>query len=289
MYNFYINQDTCSRCNGCVEVCPLFIIEKRGEIISFKEDFLEICMSCGHCMAICPTKSIYSKGLDYEKDFFEFSEKDDFFSLIETRRSCRRFKAEPLKREEIEKLLWAISQAPHSDKEQHVEISVINSREKIMEALPLISKFYDNLEKCFKNPFISKLFKLLIPKEDYNTLKNFILPHINKGIYRNIGYDYDGITRGAHTLLIFHAPYASEEHWEDSYIFTTYATLTAHFMGLGSTIIGLIPPAINRSKKLKEIFKIPKENVAVSSIVLGHPKYKFKRGIKKKLKNIIWV
>lgn len=246
-------------------------------------------MACGHCMAICPTKSIYSKGLHYERDFFEFSEKEDFFSLIEARRSCRRFKAEPLKREEIEKLLWAISQAPHGDKEQHVEVSIINSREKIMEALPLISKFYDNLEKGFKNPFISTLFKFIIPKEDYNTLKNFILPHIIKGVYRNISYDYDGITRGAHTLLIFHAPFASEEHRDDSLIFVTYATLAASSMGLGSTIIGLIPPAINRSKKLKEIFKIPKGNVAVSSIILGYPKYKFKRGIKRKLKNIIWI
>lgn len=289
MYNFYINQHTCSRCNGCVEICPLFIIEKREEIISFKKDFLEICMSCGHCMAICPTKSIHSKGLDYERDFFEFSEKEDFFSLIETRRSCRRFKAEPLKREEIEKILWAISQAPHGDKEQHVEVSVINSREKIMEALPFISAFYDNLEKVFRNPFISMLFKFLIPKEDYNTLKNFILPHIKKGIYRNISYEYDGISRGAHTLLIFHAPAASEEHRDDSLIFITYATLAAHCMGLGSTIIGLIPPAINRSKKLKEIFKIPEGNVAVSSIILGYPKYKFKRGINRKLKNIIWV
>lgn len=289
MENFFVNHSTCSKCSTCAEICPVLAIEKDSGNIKFKSNFTHLCLACGHCMAVCPTKSIYSKNLDYERDFFEFSENNDFFSLIESRRSIRRFKQEPLKKEEIEKILYGISQAPHGDKDQHVEISVINSREKIMEALPLMCKFYDDMERWLANPIINIGLKLLVPKDQFNTLKNFILPHIKKGIYRNFSYEYDCITRGAHSLLIFHAPIGSEEHKDDSIIFVTYATLIAHSMGLGSTIIGLIPPAINKIDKLKEIFEIPKGNEAISSIIIGHPKYKFKRGIKKNLKNIKWI
>ncbi len=272
-----------------MEIGPVLAIENNNGNINFKNGYKHLCLACGQCMAICETKSIYSKNLNYEKDFFEFSKEDNFFSRIEMRRSIRRFKQEALKKEEIENILKVISQAPHRDKNQHVEISVINSREKIMEALPLICKFYDKMEKWLKNNFTYLILKLLIPKDQFNTLNNFILPHINKGLYRSFSYEYDCITRGAHTLLIFHAPISSEEHKEDGLIFTTYAMISAHFLGFGSTIIGLIPPAINKIYKLKEIFCIPKENEAISSIIIGYPKYEFKRGIKRDLKKIYWV
>lgn len=289
MENFTIDLKSCSKCATCVEICPVLAIGKNSGNMYFKDDFKELCLSCGQCMAVCPTKSIYSKNLDYEKDFFEFSEKNDFFSLIETRRSVRRFKPEPLKKEEIEKILYAISQAPHGDKSQHVEVSVINSREKILEALPFLCKFYDDMERWLANPFIHFGLKHIIPRDMFNTLKNFILPHIKKGIYKNFSFEYDCITRGAHTLLIFHAPVDSEEHKEDSIIFVTYATLAAHSLGLGSTIIGLIPPALNKIDKLKEIFDVPPKNEVISSIIIGYPKYEFKRGIKKSLKKIYWI
>lgn len=289
MQNFSIDYETCSKCGICVEICPVQVIEKNSSDVSFKKDFIHLCLACGQCMAICPTKSIYSKGLDYEKDFFEFSKNNDFFSLIESRRSIRKFIPKAVEKEKIEKILYAISQAPHGDKNQHVEISVINSREKIMEALPLICKFYDDMERWLANPFMHYGLKILIPKDMFNTLKNFILPHIKKGMYRNFSYDYDCITRGAHTLLIFHAPIDSEEHKEDSLIFVTYATIAAHSLGLGSTIIGLIPPAINKIDKLKKIFEIPLKNEVVSSIIFGYPKFEFKRGIKRNLKKIIWI
>ena len=40
-------------------------------------------------------------------------------------------------------------------------------------------------------------------------------------------------------------------------ISVTYAMLAAHSFGLGATIIGLISPAINKVKEIKELFQIP--------------------------------
>ncbi|MBI9067499.1 MAG: nitroreductase family protein [Salinivirgaceae bacterium] len=240
-------------------------------------------------MAVCNTKSVFANGLKYEEDFFEFSKEDDFFSLLEHRRSVRRFKPKALAKDEIDKILHGLSHAPHGDSHHHVELTVINSREKIMEALPLMSQFYDKLAKWLHNPFMRTMIKLKKGKDTINTLQNHLLPRIEKGIYKEFTYEYDGITRGAHSLIIFHAHKNSEEHKEDSYILVTYATLAAQALGLGSTIIGLVPAALNKSNELKSMFNIPLDHDVVVSLILGYPKYKYHRGIKRKLKNIHWI
>lgn len=287
---FFIKTESCSRCGICVETCPAFLLEKtESGIVHFKKDFLHLCLGCGQCMAVCKTKSVFANGLNYENNFFEFTETDDFFSLIAHRRSVRRFKPSPLNKEEIDKILAAISQAPHGDSHMHVEITVVNGREKIMEMLPLFVGFYDKLEKWLHNPLMRFIIKSKKGIDTLNTLKNHLLPRIEKGIYREYSLEYDGITRGAPTILIFHAPTEAEEHTEDSFIYATYATLAAQQMGLGSTINGLIAPAINKSKILKENLQIPKNHEAVISLIIGHPKYKYWRGIKRNLKKVNWI
>lgn len=287
---FYIKTETCSQCGICVEVCPALVLEKNSSgIVSFIADNLHLCIGCGQCMAVCNTKSVFTKGMLYEKDFFEFSENNDFFSLLEHRRSVRRFKPIPVSKEEIEKILYAVSQAPHGDSHQHVEVTVINNRGKIMEALPIMSQFFDMLGKWLHNPIMCNIIKFRKGKDTLNTLENHLLPRIEKGVYRNISFDYDGITRGSHTLLLFHAHKYSEEHKEDSHIFVTYAALAAQALGLGATIIGLVPAALNKSDELKAIFNIPNDHDTVSSLIVGYPKYKYRRGIKRELKKVNWI
>jgi len=290
MSNFYIKAETCSKCGICTEVCPALVIEKTSSgKVEFITENLHLCLGCGQCMAVCNTKSIFASGLTYEIDFFDFDNSNTFFSLLENRRSVRRFKPKPVKIEEIEKILHAVSLAPHGDSHHHVEVTVINNRDKIMEGLPLMSQFFDTLSKWLHNPIMRYIIKFKKGKDTLNTLQNHLLPRIEKGVYRNISYDYDGITRGAHTLLIFHAHKNAEEHKEDAFIFVTYAALAAQELGLGSTIIGLVPAALNKSKETRKIFNIPDDHNAVVSLILGYPKYKYKRGINRSLKKIHWI
>ena len=206
--------------------------------------------------------------------------------MLEQRRTIRRFKSEPVSEKDIEKVLSAISQAPHCDMKQHIDVTVINSREKIMEALPLMTHFYDKLEGWLQNPILCDVIQLVKGKKVLETLNNHVLPRIKKGIYRNFTFDYDGVTRGAHTLLIFHVQNISEEQIEDAVVFVTYATLATQALGLGSSTISFVPPAINNSPKLKKIFEIPTDHNSLAAIIIGYPKFKYLRGIKRELKSV---
>jgi hypothetical protein len=65
--------------------------------------------------------------------------------------------------------------------------------------------------------------------------------------------------------------------------------LAAHAIGLGATMIEIVPAAINKVKELRDIFRIPEENEAVMSVIMGYPKFKYKRTIKRKVQKIEWI
>ena len=52
------------------------------------------------------------------------------------------------------------------------------------------------------------------------------------------------------------------------------------------TIIGMVPPIVNHSKTLRERYGIPKENNVITSLILGHPKYKYRKSIRRDLAGV---
>ena len=49
------------------------------------------------------------------------------------------------------------------------------------------------------------------------------------------------------------------------------------------TIIGMIPPVVDRTKELRERYGIPKNNRVLTSLILGYPKFKYRQGIRRDL------
>lgn len=278
-----IDQSLCKKCGICSQVCPNKIIGQNGTI-HFKEEREHLCIQCGHCMAVCPTKSVHVEGLSYENDFNELpSDKvnyANFIGTLSTRRSVRTFKNQPVSEELVDEIVNSVSYAPYGASPEKMEISIINNRETIESALPLISEFFHGLEKMIENPIKSRILRLVAGNEDFQTVKNHLYPFAKGGIY-NLE-NWDGITRGAPTLITIHAAKDAEAHTNNGVIYATYIMLAAHAIGLGATMIECLIAAINRNKKLKQIFQIPEDNEAVMSVIVGHPKYRYKRTIKRK-------
>lgn len=285
-----INSTICKKCKACVEVCPNVIFQTNNNLTSVKSERIELCFMCGQCMAACPEKAIQVAGLDYSKDFFDLPETiNSFNSLIQSRRSVRAFRDIPVPKDLLEQIVNAITFAPPSFPPIKTEIIVIQDKQLIKESLPHMINLYDNLMKGLKNPIIKHIIHRKIGQERFRVIQNHIVPMFNIKLPFMKKGNEDAITRNAQAMILFHANKQSDNYTTDIYIALAYALLKAHTLGIGATAIDLIPPAIERTPFLKQMFKIPKENKVVASIILGYPKFKYKRAIQRQLKSITWI
>jgi nitroreductase len=284
--DFRINRKVCCKCENCAEVCPCNIIGiAENHQPYFIEDRIPICLTCGQCMAACRSKAVTVKGLSYDNDFMELPENqvgyNSFMDFLANRRSVRNFKNKAIPDEALDKIVDAISFAPFGAEPGKMHVTVINNRKKIEAALPHIEKFLDDIVKWIENPIASFMIKWRNSREKFNTIKNNLYPIAKLGNYKlKFG---DRITRNAPALIIFHANKGAEEHTDNALIYSIYAMLSAHALGLGATMIGIVPNAINKVNQVREIFRIPKQHEAVMSLIIGCPKIKYKRAIKRKV------
>lgn len=287
-----IDYDTCSKCGMCAIICPTKAIDHaKGEFPSRDPDRGQTCMACGQCMMVCPKQSIQITGITYN-DLFPLPQKSPdynaLFDLMGTRRSIRNFKDEPVPRELLEKVLAAVAQAPMGFPPHKTHVTVVQSRSAIAKLLPEIVGLYEDMQRWMKNPVIRFMIKRQSSPEDFSTIVNHLIPLMAKRL-PEISKGSDEITWRAPALMIFHAGRLAECHSVDACIALTYAFLAAHALGLGVTVSGLLPPAINHNPKLRDMLNIPQEHEVVCAMMLGYPRYNYHQGIKRTLAGVNWV
>lgn len=289
-----VNEQTCNKCGICSEVCPNRVIKKNDSgHISFRQDRIQFCFKCGQCMAICPTESIHVEGLSYDKDFVDLPESDSFerhfLEMIVSRRAVRNFKDKPVPRELLEKIVQAIAFAPPGFPPIKTEIVVVQDTTLIRKALPHMISVFDFLVKAMANPMMRFFIKRRVGREKFNLLVHHVVPLMKNRLPElKMGVE-DTITRNAPAMILFHANRNSENYREDIYIALTYGFLAAHALGLGGSAMDIIPPPIERNIELRKMFLIPDTNEVVGCIILGYPKYRYQRAIKRELRSVKWI
>ncbi len=287
-----INQETCKKCKLCIEVCPCNILGiNEKEEVFFIPEREAICLECGQCMAVCNTKSIQIDAFAYDRELFDLPENKvayaEWLDFLATRRSIRNFKDKAVTKKVLRQIIDSISFAPFGSAPNEVNITIVNNRKTITSALPLISEFLDNIVKWVENPFMRFMIKRKKGLETFNTIQNHLYPIAKLGNYK-LAYG-DRITRNAPAILIFHANKGAEEHTHNALIYATYAMLSAHSLGLGATMLSLVPAAINKIEKVRNIFQIPEDNEAIISVIVGYPKFKYKSAVKREKTHITWI
>ena len=263
-----------------------------GDRMVLRPDRLPLCIGCGQCMAICPTQSIVADGLAYSRDLFSLPEgrpaEMPFLEMITSRRAIRNFKDQPVPRELLEKVVQAITFAPPGFTPIKTEIVVVQDTVVIRKALPEMVRVYDGLVKAMRHPLARLFIRRKVGAAKFKTLEDHVVPLMDSRLPELKEGTEDTITRYAPAMIVFHADRDAENYEADIYIALTYGFLAAHALGLGGTAIDLIPPAIEKSPELKKLFSIPDNNVAVAALILGYPKYRYQRGIKRELRSVTW-
>ena len=139
------------------------------------------------------------------------------------------------------------------------------------------------------NPIAHIFIKKEVGKKRFATMQQHLIPLLKNRLPSLKDGTEDTITRKAPAMILFLANRHGEDIQEDIYIAASFGMLAAHSLGLGGSIMDIIPPAIEKKKELREMFNVSDDQEVVASIILGYPKYKYKRGIRREIKNVKWL
>jgi NAD-dependent dihydropyrimidine dehydrogenase PreA subunit/nitroreductase len=285
----WIDPDTCKGDGICVEVCPedvFHIVDDKSSVIAERRD---ACILCGQCVAVCPNDSIRmpelpSEGFERLRGIpFGYP---DFMDFLKSRRSVRVFKDRPVDKELADKIVAAAATAPMGFPPHSTKVLVIDRREEMKHLLEETVKSYEGMVKGFSSPIGRLFIRLAAGGENYGFMKDCIL---DVARYANEAYRRDGADHylyNAPMLMLFLGDSRAVSYVENAYIVCQYAMLAALSLGLGSTVIGLVPPIVDRSKTLRKRFNISDKDRVITSLVLGHPKYKYQKSIRRELAGV---
>lgn len=162
MSKFVINVDesSCGGCGECVAMCGrgVFAIEDGHSVVKNPN----ICMGCGHCFAICPAGCITFNGVG-ANDVAQVGESclvkySDLASLMESRRSIRRYKKEKIPQSVLEQIFSDCRYAPTACNTMGNSFTVISDDNTLREiskltrdalrVLPATAAMADKVQEC---------------------------------------------------------------------------------------------------------------------------------------------
>lgn len=249
-----VDQTRCVKCGICMEVCPTYVLSmgENGPVA----DNPQVCIACGQCVAVCPHGALNNRKAPLvrqeELDKFPVICAKTAQQFIRSRRSIRSYKEKPVPRELLIQLLDIGRFAQTAGNRQGISYLVVEEKERLKKAVELVIRWMEE-----------------------NSSARWSYPlHIKK--YKKEGID--GILRKAPHLIIAAAPKELDRGRENTILSFSYMELFANTLGLGSCFAGLLENcAFSNHRPLLDLFQIPDDKVFTGALLVGYPKYNFKR------------
>ena len=290
-----IDQEKCNGCGKCVAVCKDFEFKIVNGKAVLTDQPLFGCIACGHCMAICPEGAILVTGRSLSpNDLFTLPDqplKPDYaalLQLLQSRRSIREFKEQPVSREVIDLIISAAKTAPMGIPPSDVNLLVLDGKEKVRQ---FSSDFCNLLDK--NRWFVSGWFMaLMAPFYDKKTMRFF------KKFMRPVFDIYIGSMKIGEDVVTYNAPAAIYFYGSpfcdpaDPIIAATYAMMAAESLGLGSCMLGAIHPFLqygSEAKKFRNKYAIRFKSREGLVLIIGYPRVKYAKGVRRTFANVDFV
>ena len=288
-----IDFNQCSDCGLCSVVCKDLTLTMQNGKIAIDNNPVFGCVGCAQCVAVCPEDCIEVEGRTIVMDDFVplphakiATNYEQLEALMLKRRSIRDFKDKIIDQDTIDRILKAATTAPMGIPPSDVEVVVFNGKEKVKNFSNDFINYLETIKWMFSK-WTLPLWRPFISKEDYEMYKSFLTPLINFLVERNKKGE-DWLLYNAPLAMYFYgSPYSDPA---DPYIPATYAMLAAESLGLGTCMIGSIHPFIKRgAESFKKKYKINPKNKTGIFLIMGYPKVKYHKAIKRSFANVTYV
>lgn len=286
-----INPETCIGCGLCTKVCSKKILKMDNKQLTVLDYPDWGCNQCGLCMSICPTKSIQVEGLNYD-ELVALSDNEidfaDMEEMLSSRRSIRSYKDRIVERNVIDKVIRMSALTPICVPPTNVQVLVLDDKEHLNELYLDIVRCWKKLIKSMKNPIYRAISRRVAGANQYHALISHGLPSA-RICCESADKGKDVLTFDAPAIIFFHGNKHDICVVENCWLAASYATIAAHFMGLGSILSGMIPPIVNMNTDVKRKIGIPDGNNIQSCLILGYSAVKFKRKIPREHKEVRYL
>lgn len=265
-----VDQEKCIRCGLCASVCPTDVLTLQSH---GPQDTGNHCIACGHCVAVCPREALNNVMAPLSNQVTlqtpaPVLDANTAATFLRARRSIRSYKQVAVQREKIKQLLNIARFAPTGGNTQGLTYHVIDNPHTLKD---IIAATIDWMEAAIKTAA---------------TMPPYFAAVVNK--YRQTGHD--GILRGAPCLIVATAPKSMAARGRDNTHFSlAYAELYAPSIDLGTCWAGFFEAcAISGYQPLLDILNLPANMNVTGGLMVGYPKYTYKRLVDRKPLQIIW-
>ncbi len=249
-----VSKEKCIKCGMCVVECPTGVLKLEAD--GPKEVNPNACIECGHCVAVCPKEAIDNKksplAMQSEVGEIKKLNPEEAKNFIRSRRSIRSYKNIPVEREKLLELVEVAHLAPTASNSQGISYLIVDDKKTIQLAVEECINWFEN------NETLSKVLAGMI--SGYKNTK------------------VDTILRDAPSIIITLADEDFRNGRENSVLSLSYLELYAPSLGLGSCWAGVFEIcARSDNSPMYKIFNIPEKKKITGVVMVGYPKYSFKR------------
>ena len=288
MVKISVDPETCVRCGACAAVCIVDVFElgdTAAETVS-----PERCWRCGHCVAACPVDAIEHSAFPLEEcppiDPSQLPSVEQLTLAFRNRRSQRVFKPEPVPRDLVEGLLELTRWTPSASNARAVRWLIIDDPERIAAFSRGTITVLGRLARLAGSPLLQPILALVLGREVAKKARRSASSY--EGLTERLARGEDPVFFHAPVLLIAHGRRRMGFDRDDAVYAAYNLMLAAECMGLGTCHIGFFQFALTRSRRLRRRLGLPKGRKMEAALVLGYPRYLFRRGVPRRRPRLSW-
>ena len=264
-----VNKEKCIGCGICARVCPKNYIGMTVEKVPINAGLT--CIDCGHCVAVCPQSALDHAHaplngqilLDNTPVFnAEMAE-----TFLRNRRSIRVYKEAAVPKNKILKLLDVARLAPTANNTQGLQYLVIDNKDTL---------------QAITQATIAWMNEAISLGEASAAHFTDLVEH-----YHKTGIDV--ILRNAPCFILALSEKNFARGRDNTHFSLAYAELFASSLGLGTCYTGLVEACARSGyQPLLKVLNIPEELIVTGGIIVGYPKYSYKRLVDRAPLKVTW-